>query len=254
MSNEPMPSEPAPGEPKPRASGRSADAELVLAAIDRMEAAIGRERTTRDRLHAGLTAMAQTIAQAKIAVQAGPVKPGAAGDPAPLLAALLDELDHRVDAMLELAGGRRSGPAEPSPHPVNPDPMPAVASAVSQFGRGDEPSRETAPVAATGGGEIPDDSTLEAMVLALSALDVLSQPEAEASTSVTAEPQAFSRPTSAALPEIDFVPAALPEPATIARAAVSASDVPAGAAASAKPDPLAPLNALSPEEKIALFS
>ena len=100
MSNEPMPSsEPAAGQSQPRRSGRSIDAELVLAAVDRMEAAIGRERSTVDRLHAEVAALQQIIARAKIAAQRDAVKPDAKVEGAFDVAALLDELEHRIDAM-----------------------------------------------------------------------------------------------------------------------------------------------------------
>jgi hypothetical protein len=84
----------------------SADAELVLAALGRMETAIRSERVALDRLQTELGEMAAAIAQAKSAMPSSATEPDAATGGRPVdLAALLDELEHRVDAMLDIAGG-----------------------------------------------------------------------------------------------------------------------------------------------------
>jgi hypothetical protein len=266
MSNEPMPSEPtgepATGQTQPQASGRSIDAELVRAAVDRMEAAIGRERSTLDRLRAELAALAEMIAEAKIAVHRRAVKPDAAA--ALDVTALLDELEHRVDAMLELGGHSRKQPMildEPSS--AEPDRVPTVSGVVSRLGRGgDEPIEETAQLAAEAGErDTSSASMLEAMVLALSALDVVNQPTGQASAAEAAERPAAMPSAKPILPENELltavarseglpppapaaVPAPLPEPP-------KPHDKPPAAA---RPDPLAPLKAMTDAEKIALFS
>jgi hypothetical protein len=314
MSNEPMLGEPvtiepAPSHPAPRTSGRSVDAELVLAAIDRMEAAIGRERATLDRLRVELAAMAQTIAQAKIAVQPRAVKPDAAAGDAPLdVAALLDELEHRVDAMLEIGGRRTLEPApeqhslvkphvaeapagevlqprlpaewpaaaghtvtaaSPPPAPAEPDRVPTVSDVVSRLGRASHAAREESdsPAADTGTSAATNVSMLEAMVLALSALDVVDRREAEAPVAEAAAaarehqspeteaPDAVAMAASRArLPEVDLVPPA-PQSLGLSAVAGAAPDPADHVAGSVLPaDPLAPVNAMSAEEKIALFS
>jgi hypothetical protein len=269
MSNEPMPSEPATGEPatgqtQPQASGRSIDAELVRAAVDRMEAAIGRERSTLERLRGELAALAQIIAEAKIAVHRRAVKPDAAA--ALDVTALLDELEHRVDAMLELGGHSRTQPmTRDEPSSIEPDRVPTVSGVVSRLGRGgDEPIEETAQLAAEAGERDGSSaSMLEAMVLALSALDVVNQPTGQAPAAEAAERPAVMPSARAILPENELltavaqsegflnpppapaaVPAPLPEPP-------KPHDKPPAAA---RPDPLAPLKAMTDAEKIALFS
>jgi hypothetical protein len=187
MSNEPLPSEPTASEPAPPASGRSVDAELVLAAIDRMEAALRRERVALDRLYAELAAMAQTIAQAKIAVQPGAVKPDAQGA-AIEVAALLDELEHRVDAMLEV-GGRFSREKTEAVH------RPAETSG--------------------GEGSAPGPVILEAMVLALSALEAVNLPKTaardveeappEEPAQAAEQPALTPKPSAAILPENELM-------------------------------------------------
>jgi len=303
MSNEPklseLLSEPAPGDP-PRTSGRSVDAELVLAAIDRMEAAMRSERVTLDCLHAELAAMAKAIAQAKIAVQPGAVKPGAADGSAALdVAALLDELQHRVDVMLEIGGrfSRGRAPADdqvvaappgrdtpeeiveppPAVDKLLPQPdvegVPTVSGVVSQLGRtGGEPAGDTSSSGDDAGRNAPPSAAiLEAMVLALSALDAVGDGETETPAAApTAAPAAAPAVTAAAEPfangfaraseetgtAVSFAPWP-PESAPIPfdSAEPHPGPRPDEAALSAlRPDPLARLKAMSAEERIALFS
>jgi hypothetical protein len=268
MSNESMPSEPAasepaPGDPASRVPGRSVDAALALAAIDRMDAAIQHERATLDRLHTELKALAQTIARAKIAVRAGAVKVDALTGSARLdVAGLLDELEHRVDAMLEI--GNHSGrnrapaqdhapldrpaaeratdePAKPRPH-IAPDRVPTVSEVVSRLGReddhqDDEPRKSAgAPAPQVGR---TDASMLEAMVQALSALDAENHGSA-APAPAPAPPPVPPRPKKPVIPENELTPA----PAPTSKEPLSDK----------RPDPLAPLNAMSAAEKLALFS
>lgn len=221
MLSEPTTVEPAPGQPAPRTSGRSVDAELVLAAVDRMEAAIGRGRGTLDRLHAELAAMAQTIAQAKIAMQPGAVKPGAADGGALLdVAALLDELEHRVDAMLEIGGHVR--PKEP-PQARGL----ALAELLRPGPQVDGIPEAGYPVAA----QSASAPMLEAMVLALSALDVVNQQAAEPRPAEEA-----SRPAEEAAQEAaqEATPEVAPARQEPARAV--AGRTPAPAAASILPE------------------
>lgn len=201
----------APGpEPAPRPGGRGADAETILAAIDRMDAAIRRDRGVLDRLSRDLAAMARAVAQAKAALQAGAIKPDAATGGKPVgVDALLDELEHRLDTMIEAAGGdaaaiahaataaavvsataqpveapppapldRSSAAAShaPEPQPPRPEPdhVPTVSDVVSRLGRTDDaplPAAELLSAAAAlgPGRDVPTVSMLEALVEALTA-------------------------------------------------------------------------------------
>jgi len=76
----------------PEQTDFSADAALILAALGRMEAVVRDERAAFDRLRVMLSGMAQAVAKAKAVADSETT------------ANLLNELEHRVDAMLEIAG------------------------------------------------------------------------------------------------------------------------------------------------------
>jgi hypothetical protein len=290
MSNAPMPSdpaavEPATGESAPRAARRSHDAELVLAAVDRMDAALERERVKLDRLQSGLAALARTIAQAKIAMQPTAVNPAATGNASLDVVALLDELEHRVDAMLEIGGGpgwrdvaaHDQSPAVPptadlptepepietpkSPRRVEPDRVPTVSGVVSRLGRASEeaPANAAPPVAEVSRKDV---ATLEAMVQALSTLDADNRQPAPTATKPNPEPP----PRKPVMPDNELSAAAQTPPSLTqprdSGAAAEPPPVPQTAApktsdqahSDKRSDPLAPLNAMSAAEKIALFT
>jgi hypothetical protein len=84
----------------------SEDTALVLAAVIRMEAALRDERATLGRMRTALGEMADAIARTKArAANAEPPDTGA----------LLDEFEHLVDAMIEIAGGAPAAFAAPPP-------------------------------------------------------------------------------------------------------------------------------------------
>ena len=272
MHSEPAIIEPTPGEPAPRPSGRSVDAELVLAAIDRMEAAIARDRVALDHLHAGLAAMAQTIAQAKIAMQLVAVKPDAAPGAASLdVAVLLDELEHRVDAMLEIGTrrGRENAPAEEpaSAEPADPDrdasdvavleAMVLALSAldvVNQPGTDDHegPAAETGPPSAltpAPSGPITPESDLLGSFARMEAFPI---PQPDIGTAVIFSPRMTKPTTKIAPPEVDLAAASAAPPDPGTAPTPTASD--AAARSDTHPDPLAALKSMSAAEKIALFS
>jgi hypothetical protein len=120
-SSEMMPDEPT-LERRERADV-AADAALILAALGRIEGAVHDERGTVDRLRGLLEEMARAIGRTKAALTLAP-------DDALHLATLLDELDHRVDTMIELAGGPIAG-QEPAAEARD---VPTVSSVVSQLG------------------------------------------------------------------------------------------------------------------------
>jgi hypothetical protein len=280
-----MPSEPtdesATGQPQPRRSGRSLDAEVVRAAVDRMEAAIGREHSTVDRLRTELAALQQTLAQAKIAVQQDAVKPAAKIEGTVFdVAALLDELVHRVDAMLEIGGGRgrKEMTRDERPSIPEPDRVPTVSGVVLRLGREGDDAKETAP-AVGGDGERDASSTsmLEAMVLALSVLDILNPREAARHPAGQDERHAppanqsaqtgggahRPMPAKAILPENELTAAVArpdafwtspPGPAAGLSPVVEPHKPGDKPPTIACPDPLAPLQAMTAAEKIALFS
>jgi hypothetical protein len=95
------------GEPAPRlrdTADVSDDAALILAALGRMNDKVRGERAALDRLRLSLREMAQTIARAKAVADSETA------------ATLLDEFEHRIDAMLEIVGdGVFTADAEPQP-------------------------------------------------------------------------------------------------------------------------------------------
>jgi len=160
-----------------------ADAELVLTALSRMVAAIRGERATLDRLLDALGEMAGAIAQAKTAMP--PRAAGPAGTDIDV-AALLDELEHRVDGMLDIVNGaapaadrdageppQAGNASAPGVGPGEDNRVPTVSGVVSRLGRGQDahaPDGDTG--AAPNGAEdadVPTVSMLEAMVEALNA-------------------------------------------------------------------------------------
>jgi hypothetical protein len=300
MSSEPIASAPQASEaPGPEFI---ADAELVLAALSRMEAAVQADRAALAALRPALAEFAVALGNAKQAVTLGAERPLD-------IAMLLDALEQRVDVMIEIAG------REPAPPPLPPPPtelaaprdedrpaevarVPTVSAVVSQLGRDDE-SPVGPPEAA------PSVSELAAMVQALSAPvpdAAAPSPETEASPGMeavaTAEPSPAPTMTessanesawleriaelqalpadgvvSGATPDIDDLAELLFEPNPNLPAASAVPDAPASETMvpttaqepapketaaetrrSSPHDPLAPLYAMSPEERLALFS
>jgi len=160
--------------PRPAQADVSADAALILAALGRMEAVVRDERAAFTRLRAMLGEMAQAIARGKAVADSETA------------ATLLDELEHRVDAMLDIAGpgpvAEAAAIPDPQPpaaaapveaqaiqHPAGPDQVPTVSDVVSRFGSDDEPPPAAAapqPVENTATGA-PTVAMLTAMVEAL---------------------------------------------------------------------------------------
>lgn len=132
-SSEMMPDEPAlerPEDSVARVQVRAdvaADAALILAALSRIEGAVRDERGIVDRLRGLLEDMAQAIARTKaaLALASGTLDIGT----------LLDELDHRVDTMIEVADGR-SGAAAAAPEQTVAEAgeVPTVSGVVFQLG------------------------------------------------------------------------------------------------------------------------
>src|SRR5262245_9240140 len=167
MSSEPIASAPQASE-APRVEF-VADAALVLAALNRMETAVHADRSALARLRPALAELAVALGEAKRAVTLGAQRPLD-------IAVLLDELEHRVDAMIEIAGGEATPDlSAPPPAPADDEAaapraeiqpaevrVPTVSDVVSRLGHGDDQRVDTAEVS-------PSVSELEAMVHALSA-------------------------------------------------------------------------------------
>jgi hypothetical protein len=247
-SSEPGPAPQATSEP---AADVSADAALIVAALDRMQAAVRDERDMVGRLRSSLGEMAQAIARAKAQADTG-------------IAGLLDEFEHRVDAMLEMAGGwPEPAAAVPSDVATTPsaneaartqdtqgedapaaqaeitetlaaptaasDQVPTVSSVVLLLGSSRPPS-DSAPDPAvaeasqsdeSAGNQGPTVAMLTAMVEALSASIPAPEPEPQAAAEFTPpvpEPQPaaeFAPPVLELEPVAEAAPPA-PEPVAIA--------------------------------------
>jgi hypothetical protein len=120
MSGAPSSSESA--SPTPAQADVSADAALILAALGRMEAVVRDERAAFTRLRVMLGDMAQAIARGKTVADSETAT------------TLLDELEHRVDAMIEIAG-----PGPVAEAAAIPDPQPPSSAALVE--------RDDAPLA-----------------------------------------------------------------------------------------------------------
>ena len=200
MATEPQHSETMSGETTssaivPARADVGADVGLILEALGRIEAAAQSERAALDRLRTSLGDMAETIAKAKAVADSETA------------AALLDEFEHRVDAMIEIAGGpvpaaRADAPpeaiAEPSlaPAPLDgpaaeADQVPTVSGVVSRLGPDRDPFNEAVVNALHSAdapsGQGPTVAMLTAMVAALTVPAPPDAQEPEAS-----EPEAAS--------------------------------------------------------------
>ena len=231
------------------------DMALIRDALGRMETTIREERDTLDRLRRALGEMARAVARAKIEHKSEH-KTEQAAAPAPeggAPAALLDALERHIDAMLEIAGG---GSVLTAAQAIDPDRVPTVSGVVSRLdpaadaqgqdlspaADGALPDRSDAPAETAGQGsqDVPTVSMLKAMVEALNAAGSSETAQnAQAETAQDAYQDAHAETGDAA-------PSAPAEPDESAPDRPQTDDVPH--------DPLAPLRAMSEDERIALFS
>lgn len=198
-----------------------ADAALVLAALSRLEQAVRDERAVLGRLRTALGDMAHAIAAAKAVADSETA------------ATLLDEFEHRVDAMIEIAGApepealpaeaRVEAEAAPEaevqqelPPAAETSQVPTVSGVVSQFGSTD---------AATAEGhaeppQIANVAMLAAMVEALSAAmphaaaqsePVTEAPGPEQASEPAPQPQLVAEADQQAIEPMPEQPAAEPE-------------------------------------------
>ena len=181
MSGAPASSEPA---------DVGANAALILAALGRIEAVVRDERAAMASLRTSLGEMAQAIARAKAVADSENA------------AAMLDEFEHRVDAMIELAGG-----VPAAEQAAESDHVPTVSDVVLRLGPADTASEpaviDAAPPAEPAGDKGPTVAMLTAMVQALSAS--IQTPEPEAEVAPPAPPAAEPVPPALTVTE-EFTP------------------------------------------------
>jgi hypothetical protein len=140
--------DPLAAEPPARAD-ISDDTALVLAAVIRMEAALRDERATLGRMRTALGEMAHAIARTKArAANAEPPDTGA----------LLDEFEHLVDAMIEIAGGTPVTAAAPPP---------SAPPSEQEWAAAEEPNAPELDSAEAGWPEPDMDSSLEPETIAV---------------------------------------------------------------------------------------
>ena len=162
---------------------------------------------------------------------------------------------------------------------AEPGRMPTVSGVVSRLGRSDNDlaAETAAAVGNAGERDASSASMLEAMVLALSALDVLNPRDADGHHAGQDERHAPPAnqsartggagveplPTKAILPENELIAAVArseafwsspPQPAAGLPPAIESHKPEDKPLAIVRPDPLAPLKAMTAAEKIALFS
>jgi hypothetical protein len=235
MPGEPLSRDLRAGEPAARLADTGADVSqdvaLILDALVRMEATIRDDRATLGRLRLALGEMARAVARAKAAAPNASVPKGGA------TATLLDELEHRVDTMLEIAGAVAPQGSAQAPET---DQVPTVSGVVSRLGPGVDAPDHALPKAAgtdntpaAAGPDIATVSMLKTMVEALNA----------------AAPAA---PVDTDEADTDAAPQTPPDKPSASAPAQPEATQPD--AAGAPHDPLAPLRAMSDEERIALFS
>lgn len=197
MSGEPSSSAPAPDAPEHGDS--SSDGALIIAAVGRMEAVIRDERAMLSRLRTSLVEMAQAITRAKAVADSENA------------AAMLDEFEHRVDAMIEIARG--------SPAVAQAARMPSTEPAPAADG--DIAEQAKAPAAESD--EVP---TVSAVVQRLGPGDAALE---QASTNAPADPATDPGPTVAMLTAmVEALSASIPaavEPDTAAGETASAANV-----------------------------
>jgi len=237
----------------------AADMAIVLAALGRVEAAVRDGREVLTRLRGCLDEMAQAIVQAKALVDS------------PAATSLLNEFEHRIDVMIEIAGGevRRAVAAEqPAGEAAavseaqdtadEPTEVPTVSGVVSRLGASGEapPSApDTSEGFDSGLVDASNVAKLTAMVQALRDSMPPEEPQPATAPETAAAPEAAAPETT---PAAEAAPTAQPvEPATPSEQATNAAP-PDQAAATAvpaerEPEP-APASELEPAHDARRFS
>ena len=233
----------------------AADMALVLAALGRLETAVRDGREVLARLRACLADMASAIVKAKAMADT------------PAAMSLLNEFEHRIDVMLEIAGGdaNRIAPAteaataasEQDEAAAEPTEVPTVSGVVSRLGagHGDTPSTaaDTPKASDRGLVDASNVAMLTAMVQALrdsmpsDAPETATAPETSAAPENAGAPEAAAEPETASPQPIEATSpapqeAGAPPPDHATTAAVSAEPKPEPDPASAS-EPETPLQA-----------
>ncbi len=158
---------------------------MVLAAVSRMQAAAHGDRERIKRLRDALGEMAYVIAQTKAVLFAA-----ISDEHKPDMAALLDQLEHHVDAMIDTAGGGAAAAPQPelAPQPAaewpaaaaEADRVPTVSGVVSGLVSSEPAAADALPAADAAPDQSPSVAMLKAMVEALSAPALPALPETPA--------------------------------------------------------------------------
>jgi len=202
MTTEPQHSETMSGAPSSsEAAGIDGDAALILAALSRIETVVRDERAALAGLRAGLVEMAHAIARAKAVADSETA------------AAVLDEFEHRIDAMIEIAGAAATAATEPPARTLESDQVPTVSGVVLQLGPGDAAlapaTEESPPPADAAADKGPTVAMLTAMVEALNASMPGPEPAAEPPPVLEIAPQPT---TTEPQPVLESPPEPEPEP------------------------------------------
>lgn len=259
---------------------RNADTEMLLAALARLEARIGADASAESRLRDELRMLliAIRVARPDIDATLGPAK-------AVKLAALLDQLERRIEAMVEAKPVAPAAPAFAVPAAAEASAPDAGRPPLSVVPLSDEPELPIpSPAAQTPAMTLVDMTRVETLVERSTAVpDVAwfeAEPAAANRAAASPEPPAAVTPSAIAaaveaaiaaakvqaakadaVPEVKIIKAGtMPPPAPFAgedfsaRAPEPAHAAPRSTDAAQPPDPLAAVAMLSDEERIALFT
>lgn len=243
---------------------RHADTQVLLAAIERIESALGGERVPLpvDRLRDELAELASAVVRLKVEID--DIRPDGAPHGKILeldeVVQLVRDLGGRIDALIELSA--RTAPAAEPPLPVHP-----VETAAPEPVAEREPESPVVDSAAgTRQAEMPlaaSDADVWAGSIPLPVVSFVGLPQHARLSGDEARPECDGQ-TSTLLPPVFELHADAPagvraepdKPEVIVQSATTDSqpEISATAPAAAASDPLADVMALSEEEKIALFS
>jgi hypothetical protein len=168
----------------------AADTALILAALGRLEAAVRDGREVLARLRVCLDEMATAIVRAKAIADS------------PSALSLLNAFEHRIEAMIQIAGGgedRQPAAAKPpaaeaavsdrDEAKAEPTEVPTVSGVVSRLGASDEGSPSAADTPDSDLVDVSNVAKLTAMVQALRDSMPPQEPEAVAASEPVSSPQ-----------------------------------------------------------------
>jgi len=177
----------------------AADTALILAALGRLEAAVRDGREVLARLRVCLDEMAKAIVRAKAIADS------------PSALSLLNAFEHRIDAMIQIAGGGEEREAVAAKPPAaeaaavpddeaaaEPTEVPTVSGVVSRLGTGDETLSSSADPPDSGLVDVSNVAKLTAMVQALRDSMPPDEPQPENAPEAASPPPQGAEPATAA--------------------------------------------------------